>query len=666
MVLPMRRRARWLWLHLVIGSAILAGAPAGAQAPYIAPRGVPVIRSDTIYRLAVDSARYRDLASILLLDDVVITVEADGRNTRTYHHVIQVLRQPGVPALQEQSLEYDRDHEHATIRWIRVLKPDGTIISEKPSQMQESDVAASTIDPVYAHRRVIRLSLSGIAPGTLVDASWTVEDWKPYRPGDLYLRWRLATETSVRRARLVIDAPKNLSLRMIEHHLDFARRDTVIGLRRVYQWTKQQVLWQRQEPFAPPVDSTDAAVGIDVTAPGTWHDVGHWFAGLAAARLRPDARLRDTVQRVVAHATTLVDSVRALHRWVAQDIRYVQIALGLGGFQPRFPDTVLATGFGDCKDKATLLIDALGLIGVQAFPVLTNATNQPDSTLPTIQAFDHEIVAVKQPTGYQYVDPTSEYSRFGTLPFPDAGKFALIVHPGGDIEQVTTPPDPADSNRSVVTLTGELASDGTFSGRVEAIAGGALELWLRAVMSPTQDTAQRTAILQSLVSEMIHDVKIDSLVSFDGKDFAAKPVVSFVIRNAHPTQRSGDVDILPLVDRSAAFQQMAYGVAHRYYRGQAIDAERILPAATLVSETHITLPPGWHARLPPSVSATSVFGTFAATYQQEDRLLTITRRTVGGQGIYPKNRYPELVAWLLECAKDHTPVLVIEHGRTGS
>jgi acetamidase/formamidase len=54
---------------------------------------------------------------------------------------------------------------------------------------------------------------------------------------------------------------------MIEHHLDFARRDTVIGLRHVYQWSKQQVLWHRREWFAPPLDSTDAAVGIDVAAP---------------------------------------------------------------------------------------------------------------------------------------------------------------------------------------------------------------------------------------------------------------------------------------------------------------------------------------------------------------------------------------------------------------
>ena len=44
------------------------------MAPRITARGIPSIRNDTIYRLAVDSTRYRDLGSILLLDDAVIAL----------------------------------------------------------------------------------------------------------------------------------------------------------------------------------------------------------------------------------------------------------------------------------------------------------------------------------------------------------------------------------------------------------------------------------------------------------------------------------------------------------------------------------------------------------------------------------------------------------------
>jgi hypothetical protein len=206
----MRLRARLGCLAVIVGIAGLADSPgAQAQTRRITPRSpVPAIRSDTIYALAVDSADYRDHVSILLLDDVVVTVQPDGRNTRTMHEIVQVLRQAAVNDLQEWSLDYDPDHQHTTVNWVRVLKPNGSVISEKPSQMQESDVSPTTVDPVYAHRKLLRLSLNGVAPGTLIDISWTTEERDPFRPGDFYLRWGLGTHTSVRRGRLAIDAPR--------------------------------------------------------------------------------------------------------------------------------------------------------------------------------------------------------------------------------------------------------------------------------------------------------------------------------------------------------------------------------------------------------------------------------------------------------------------------
>jgi hypothetical protein len=663
----MRDRARSLWLALLIAFAILAGIPsADAQPPHSTPHAtphpvVPSIRSDTIYRLAVDSTEYPDHGSILLLDDAVITVQADGRKTVTRHQIIQVLRHKGAESLQERRIEYDPDHQHATMSWTRVLKTDGTTISEKPSLVQESDVATPVTTEAHARRRLIRMSLSGVAPGTLVDACWTIDEWQPYRPGDFYFRWRLATQTSVRRGRLVIDAPKDMPLHLVEHHLDFERRDTVIGQRQVHQWMKQQVRWHRQEWYAPPIDSTDAAVGVDAAASTTWHDIGVWFASLAADQLRPNKAIQDTVRGVVTHATTLSDSVHAVYRWVAQDIRYVAANLESHGYRPRFPDSVLVAGLGDSKDKATLLIDALGVIGVQAFPVLTSVLDSPDSTLPTIRAFDHELVAIKNPSGYQYADPTSAFYRLESLAEADAGKFALVIGPDGHIEAVTTPTDSADSSRMAVTLTGELIGDGTFSGRVLVSARGAPEAWLRAIVSPSLDSAQRTTLLRSLVSTTIPDVKIDSLVLFDSKDFKAAPVISFVIRDVHPTQRQADVDILPHFDASATFTQMANGAAGPY-RSQPIDAARILPSSAFIDEIHIALPSGWRARLPPSVSASSVFGSFDITYQQNGRSLDIVRRATGGRGLFPKNRARDVFAWLRECAKDHAPDIVIDHG----
>jgi hypothetical protein len=371
------------WL---VGAFLGNAAMVAAQVPQIAP--------DTIYKLAVDSAKYPEQSTVLLLDDGVITVESDGRETRTYHQITQVLRQRAVAGLQERQFTYDPDHQRLTINAMRVRGLDGHVISEKPALTQESDMPAARTNPVYEHRKVLRLSLSGVAPATLVDASWTIELRKPYREGDFFDAWRVTAGTTVLRSRYIVDAPKDMPLRIVEHHLDFPRHDTIIGSRKIYQWATQNVAWVKAEPYAPPADSNDVAMNIDVGGPGSWADIGRWYSGLAVDRLHPDQRLRDTVRGVVAGAVTLADSVHAVHRWIAQDIRYVAVNLGQGGYQPRFPDEVLSSGFGDCKDKATLLIDALAILGVEAYPVLINAGGKPDSTLPTIGAFNHEIVAI--------------------------------------------------------------------------------------------------------------------------------------------------------------------------------------------------------------------------------------------------------------------------------
>jgi len=91
-----------------------------------------------------------------------------------------------------------------------------------------------------------------------------------------------------------------------------------------------------------------------------------------------------------------------------------------------------------------------------------------------------------------------------------------------------------------------------------------------------------------------------------------------------------------------------------------IDASRIVGRLTGISEFRVTLPEGWHARLPTNVSATSVFGSYAATYSQEGRDLVIGRRIVGGTGIFAPSREAELVTWLRAIGHDDVKFIVLD------
>jgi transglutaminase-like putative cysteine protease len=619
------------------------------------------VASDTIYKLAVDSTAYPEQATVLLLDDGVLRMEADGRGTRTYRQVVQVLRSRAVTNLQEREFSYDPDRQRLIVNWIQVLRTNGEMVSAKPAQTQESDVPAELENPVYVHRRVIHSSLTGVGPGTLVDVSYTVEERNPYRPGDFVDSWSITTGTTVKRSRYLVDVPRNLDVRVVERNLNFKRRETVVGDRKVYVWATKDVPWTRPEPYSPPADSNPLIMQVSLSAPGSWSDVGRWYAKLAHDRMQPDSSLRDTVRGIVIHATSLQDSISAIQRWVAQDIRYVSVSLGIGGYQPRAPATVLSTGFGDCKDKATLFIVALKVIGVDAYPVLLNAGGRPDRALPTIGAFDHMIAAIRRPSGYEFVDLTSEYSPLGTLPYPDAGEFGLLVHPDGSSEQVTTPSDPANINLNDTRIVGVLAPDGTISGRVTWSGSGSPALYMRAAMATRMDSTQRESFLRKAASSWFPNAKGDSLATFDGKDLRAKPVVTYQFRDGQATQRSGNTDILLWRDESARWSRAADEFAARLPRRMPIDAAQVVGPQSFVTEARITLPAGWHARLPESVTATSAFGRYESVYQQNGQELLISRHLSGTTGILPKESAPELLAWLRALAKDRVAFVILDH-----
>jgi len=113
-----------------------------AQSPVITPNGDPSVRSDTIYRLAADSAKYPGQSTRVLLDDGVVRIERDGRETATYRQVIQILRQDAVERLAEHSFSWVPGRQTLRVNWVRVVKPDGTVVSAAPSQVQDSDVPA--------------------------------------------------------------------------------------------------------------------------------------------------------------------------------------------------------------------------------------------------------------------------------------------------------------------------------------------------------------------------------------------------------------------------------------------------------------------------------------------------------------------------------------------
>ena len=97
--------------------------------------------------------------------------------------------------------------------------------------------------------------------------------------------------------------------------------------------------------------------------------------------------------------------------------------------------------YGDCKDKATLLVTMLGLAGIKASPVLLHAEEHRtiDNGLPTLNAFNH-CIALAQVGGKEvWLDATAETCAYGDIPGGDRGSRVLVVSDGkGEFKTIPT------------------------------------------------------------------------------------------------------------------------------------------------------------------------------------------------------------------------------------
>jgi transglutaminase-like putative cysteine protease len=649
---------------LLLLIVVLAAGPARAQAPRITGAGDPSVRADTIYRLAVDPADHPEEDYVLLLDDGVVRLEADGTGTRTYRYVVHVLTPEAARRWGELSFGWNLQRERLRLNWVRVIDAaTGRVLSDGPVHDQESLASVDFDAPVYTDRQTRRVSLGGVAEGTIVDYSYTTEVLESVLPGDFVASWSIHTGVPVMRSRYILDVPAGFEPRIVETNLDFRPRVAERNGRRTHTWMVNDVPRIRDEPYMA-LDSNRVYQSITVAGRTEWADVARWYADLAADRYELTPEILERASRMVASAATLDDTLRALHRWIAQDFRYVSLSLGIGGYRPRAPAEVLAAQYGDCKDKATLFIALARHYGARAHPVLLSSQGGVDTDLPSLLQFNHMIAAVERPGGgYTFLDLTAGLVPWGEVSPSYQGEFGLVVHPDGRGEAVTFPLSEPSANRVVTHLIGELDPTGLFTGVLTTSTSGSLQYGLRNSFSTRMSPRDREDLTRTIAQNVFQGARGDSIQIFDGRDLEVTPLVRVWVSNGRAARRSGGSLILSVpFDNGSMTEELAELAARREPRRFDIDVGAVIGPIESVTELRLLLPEGWVARVPNGVVAEGAFGRYDAEFVQEGRELRVTRRLVGRRGTLAKERLPELVAFLEAMSEDDAVFIVVEPG----
>jgi hypothetical protein len=476
--------------------------------------------------------------------------------------------------------------------------------------------------------------------------------------GDFFFPWRVNTGLPVVRSNMVVDVPVGLNPRIWEKSLTFKRSERVAGGRKIYTWVTSNVPVVKIEPFTP--DSLIPVGRITVTAPFDWRAVAKWYSGLVQPAYNVTPTVADKISKVVAGARTLDDSIRAVHKWVSQDIRYVAIELGRGGYVPRDAETVVRTGFGDCKDKTMLFLAALRKMGVTGYPVLLNLVGTVRQESPAIEQFNHVIAAVQRENGYVFSDLTAESYPFGVVPGEEQGKFGVMVrNDGGD--EVHLPTAESGPSRFTERIVGELTDSGMFNGVFTQIIEGSEATVFRRLFSRPTDSTRRASFARMIASSRFPGADGDSLQMSDEKSSSSSARMSVHIRNGKVMSSVGNVHLLTNpIHPMTSFASIASTLEREGKRTMPIDLGRVLRKALETSEIKLTLPSGWTASLPKNKSMSGPFGRYEEVYAQNGRELTISRTIDGAKGVLPADKMGDLIAWLKFIGNDDAKLIVLQ------
>lgn len=496
-----------------------------------------------------------DADAVVLLDERLTTVSPAGEIRTTYRKAYKILRPEG-RTKGTLYVYFDNETQLTFLKAWSITSQNGEY------EVKEGDAVetAAFSEGLYADTRCKILQIPAAQPGNVIGYEYQQRQ----RPFVQQAIWSFQDEIPVRRGRFVLELPPTWTYTAHwRNHAAVSPQQT--GENR-WTWELADIEPVRVEPMMPNWRSVAGQFGVSFAskAPSlssqsysSWAEIGRWYEQLTTGRREISQPIRDKAREIVSGATDPLEKIRRLASYVQHGIRYVAIEIGIGGYQPHAAGEVLASGYGDCKDKVTLLNTMLREIGIDSYFVLINDDRDylaPD--FPSPLGFNHVILAIRLPRDAKLpgtmiifpherlgplllFDPTDNSTPLGYLPPSLQSNHGLLVTDAGG-ELVKLPLLPPSANQVAREATLSLDKFGNLKGSVEEIRTGppAAALRERLLNLPNK---QRQKVFQSLLADLVDGAVLTGARVSSLHEFSDSLSLNYDFTARAYAQRAGDL-----------------------------------------------------------------------------------------------------------------------------
>ncbi|MCK4661918.1 MAG: DUF3857 domain-containing protein [Bacteroidales bacterium] len=468
-----------------------------------------------------------------------------------------------------------------------------------------------------------------------------------------YPSWHIYDDydVSIQNKELSITVPSDTKFRQYYQNLDIKPKIIEKTNQVTYKWNVSDLPAINDEPFSPAIENfspvlflapTDFKIGGNKGNMETWKNFGNWIYELNIDRNIIPEETKAKVIDLVKNAKTDMDKIEILYKYMQDKTRYVNVSVGIGGWQPFEAETVDRLSYGDCKALSNYMKSLLDIVGIKSYYTIVRAGSHATHILSEfpMNQFNHAILCVPLQKDTIWLECTNQRIPAGYIGDFTDDRDVLIIK-NNNSELVHTKVYSVEENMQKRSIKFELNGNGEGIADIQTkyIGLGTEEVY-SLIDEPHEDI--KRYLYRNL---KIPDFSIENFNYTVNRNIIAEINETIKVQVKNYSSVMGDRLIVPLnlmnkIDRIP-----------KRVKDRKTDVV-IRRSGCEIDSINFVIPEGYSIEnVPEGTTITSKFGEYQTELNQNENTISYKRTLSMKKGEYEPEEYEEFRNFLLQISK---------------